>query len=237
MEKQLTNLELMPIKYWAEEDRPREKMISKGKASLTETELLAILMNTGTRDQNVLDLSKEVLTSVEYDLSALSKMNVKELMRFRGIGEAKAVTIAAALELGRRRRDWEAKEKATINSSRDAFELIASSLNDIPHEEFWILVLNRANKVTGKFKVSEGGLTGTVADQRIIFKKALDQSACGIILAHNHPSGNLKPSQADVQLTKRMVEAGRILDIPIMDHLILSDSGSGYYSFADEGML
>lgn len=237
MPKELINLELVPVRYWAEEDRPREKMINKGKAALTDAELLAILMNTGTRKETVVGLSKKVLESVGNDLSSLSRLSIQDLMRFNGIGEAKAITIAAALELGRRRRDADAREKVTVKSSRDAFEYIASSLNDKPHEEFWILTLNRANKVTGKHKVSEGGLTGTVADQRIIFKKALDEMACGMVLAHNHPSGMLKPSQADIQLTKRMVEAGKILDISIMDHLILSGSGTQYYSFADEGML
>ena len=235
MEKELTLLEAIPVKSWAEDDRPREKMMSKGKTSLSDAELIAILMNTGTKNENVLDLAKRILNSVQNDLMALSKLNVKELMRFKGIGEAKAIAIASALELGRRRRDREATKKPIISSSKDAYELLASSLSDLPHEEFWIMLLNRAHKVIGKFVVSSGGLTGTVADQRIIFKKALDESACGIILAHNHPSGNLKPSQADIQLTKRLVEGGRILDIPVMDHLIITETS--YYSFADEGML
>jgi DNA repair protein RadC len=212
-----------------------KKIIHKGKTSLSDAELIAILMNTGTKNENVVELAKRILSSVQNDLLALSKLNVKELMRFKGIGEAKAITITSALELGRRRRDCEATQKTIISTSKDAYELLASSLSDLPHEEFWILLLNRAHKVIGKFSVSSGGLTGTVADQRIIFKKALDQSACGIILAHNHPSGNLKPSQADIQLTKRLVEGGRILDIPIMDHLIITETN--YYSFADEGML
>jgi len=235
MEKELTTLEAISVKSWAEDDRPREKMMSKGKTSLSDAELIAILMNTGTKNENVVDLAKRILNSVQNDLLALSKLNIKELMRFKGIGEAKAITIASALELGRRRRDCEATQKPIISSSKDAYELLASSLSDLPHEEFWIMLLNRAHKVIGKFVVSSGGLTGTVADQRIIFKKALDESACGIILAHNHPSGNLKPSQADIQLTKRLVEGGRILDIPVMDHIIITDTS--YYSFADEGML
>jgi len=235
MEKELTTLESISVKSWAEDDRPREKMMRKGKTSLSDAELVAILMNTGTKNENVVDLAKRILNSVQNDLMTLSRLNVKELMRFKGIGEAKAITIASALELGRRRRDCEATQKAIISSSKDAYELLASSLSDLQHEEFWIMLLNRAHKVIGKFVVSSGGLTGTVADQRIIFKKALDESACGIILAHNHPSGNLKPSQADIQLTKRLVEGGRILDIPIMDHLIITETS--YYSFADEGML
>lgn len=235
MEKEIPPHASQPVRFWAKEDRPREKMVNKGKTSLTDAELLAILMNTGTKDESVINLSQRVLSAVQNDLLRLSRLSIQELMRFKGIGEAKAITIAAALELGRRRRDKEAYSKPFIKSSKQAFEILATSLSDIPHEEFWILVLNRANKVTGKYKVSSGGLTGTVADQRIIFKKALDDAACCLILAHNHPSGNLKPSQADIQLTKKMVEAGKILDIDVMDHLIISETD--YYSFADNGLL
>lgn len=223
------------MKSWAEEDRPREKMLLKGQTALTDTELLAILINTGTPKEGVFELSKRILASTQNDLVALSRLNVKELMRFSGIGRAKAVTIAASLELGRRRRESESGKKPLISSSKNAYEYLESTLSDLPHEEFWILLLNRANRVLGKQLVSSGGLTGTIADQRIIFKKALDQSACGIILAHNHPSGNSKPSQSDIQLTRRMTDAGRIMDIPVLDHLIITDNG--YYSFADEGIL
>ncbi|MCG9909941.1 MAG: DNA repair protein RadC [Flavobacteriales bacterium] len=229
------NREFTSVKAWAEDDRPREKLIKKGKAALSDAELLAILMNTGTRNETVVDLSKRLLASVNYDLAALSRLSLKDLMRFKGVGEAKAVTISAALELGRRRRDSEVGRKPKISSSKDAYEYLASSLSDLPHEEFWILLLNKANTVIGKYSVSAGGFAGTVADQRIIFKKALEEQACGIILAHNHPSGNLKPSQADIKLTKTMKESGNILDIPVFDHLIIT--ASGYFSFADEGML
>lgn len=230
-----TDRDLLLLRSWAEEDKPREKMILRGQAALTDTELLALLVNSGTPGEDVIVITKRILASVQNDLVALSRLNVKELMKFRGIGQAKAVTIAAALELGRRRRESEAGKKPLISTSKQAYEYLAPSLADLPHEEFWILLLNRANKVLRKYPVGTGGLTGTVADQRIIFKKALDEGACGIILAHNHPSGNLKPSQADIQLTRRMKEAGTIMDIPILDHIIISDTG--YYSFADEGNL
>lgn len=227
--------DLMQLRAWAKEDKPREKMLHRGQAALTDTELLAILVNSGTPNEDVILISKRILASVNNDLLTLARLNVKELMKFRGIGKAKAVTIAAALELGRRRQESEVGKKPLISSSRKAYEYLAPSMADLPHEEFWMLLLNQANKVLRKFSVSSGGLTGTVADQRIIFKKALEEGACGIILAHNHPSGNLKPSQPDIQLTRRMKEAGRIMDIPILDHLIITDTG--YYSFADEGNL
>jgi len=223
------------VKSWAEDDRPREKMLLKGQAALSDTELIAILMNTGTREEMVIDLAKRILASVGNDLVALSRLNVKEFTRFKGIGPAKAVTIAAALELGRRRRDYEATQSIQVSTSRVAYEYMASSMADLDHEQFWILLLNRGNKILGKHLVSTGGLTGTVADQRMIFKKALEHSACGIILAHNHPSGSAKPSQSDTQITRRISGAGQIMDIPILDHLIITESG--YFSFADQGML
>lgn len=223
------------LRSWADEDKPREKMIQRGQAALTDTELLAVLVNSGLPGDDVIMITKRILASVGNDLVALSRLSIKELMRFRGIGEAKAVSIAAALELGRRRRESELGKTPIISGSRQAYEYMAPSLADLPHEEFWILLLNRANKVLRKFPVSTGGLTGTVADQRVIFKKALDATACGIILAHNHPSGSSKPSQSDIQITRRMAEAGRIIDIPILDHIIITETG--YYSFADDGML
>ncbi len=227
--------EFTPVKAWAEDDRPREKLIHKGKSALSDAELLAILMNTGTRNETVVDLAKRILGSVNHDLVALSRMSIKDLMQFKGVGEAKAVTLAAALELGRRRRESEAAQKVKINSSRDAFEYLAPALSDLNHEEFWILLLNRANKVIGKQRIGVGGFTGTVADPRLIFKTALESSAVAIILGHNHPSGNLKPSPEDLALTKKLSEAGKFLDIHILDHLIIGETG--YYSFADEGRL
>lgn len=223
------------LRSWADEDKPREKMISRGQSALTDTELLAILVNSGTPNEDVMTITKRILDSVHNDLTALSRLNVKDLMKFRGIGEAKAVAIASALELGRRRRESESGRRPLISTSKQAYEYLAPTLADLPHEEFWVLLLNQANKVLLKYRVGTGGLTGTVADQRIIFKKALEEGACGLILAHNHPSGNRKPSQSDIQLTQRMKEAGRIMDIPILDHLIITDTG--YYSFADEEMM
>jgi DNA repair protein RadC len=229
------SVEFTPVKAWAEDDRPREKLLNKGKTALSDAELLAILMNTGSRNETVVDLAKRILASVNNDLVALSRLSTKDLTRFKGVGEAKAVTLAAALELGRRRRESEAAQKIKISSSKDAFEFLAPQLSDLPHEEFWILLLNRANKVIGKQRVGTGGFTGTVADPRIIFKTALEHSAVALILSHNHPSGNLKPSAEDLNLTKKLNEAGKFLDIPILDHLIIGESS--YYSFADEGQL
>jgi DNA repair protein RadC len=229
------SVEFTPVKAWAEDDRPREKLLNKGKTALSDAELLAILMNTGSRNETVVDLAKRILASVNNDLVALSRLSIKDLTQFKGVGEAKAVTLAAALEMGRRRRESEAAQKTKISSSKDAFEYLAPLLSDLSHEEFWILLLNRANKVMGKHRVGTGGFTGTVADPRIIFKTALEHSAVSLILSHNHPSGNLKPSAEDLNLTKKLKEAGKFLDIPVMDHLIIGESS--YYSFADEGLL
>lgn len=225
----------VPFKSWAEDDRPREKLLKKGKSTLSDAELLAILLNTGSRNETVVDLAKRLLAGTNNDLIALSRMTVKELTSLKGIGEAKAVTIAAALELGKRRRESEARQKTVIGSSKDAYEILAASITDIPHEEFWILLLNRQNHLIKKHFVSSGGMSGTVADQRLIFKKALEESSSSIILAHNHPSGSCKPSRDDISLTKKLKEAGKIMDIPILDHIIVTDTG--YYSFADEGVL
>lgn len=235
MKTELTNLDFLPIKAWAEEDRPREKLLLKGKASLSDAELIAILMNTGTQNETVLDISKKLLLAVQNNLSELSKLSIRDLTQFKGIGEAKAITITAALELGKRRREQEAAVKKLVKTSQEAYEQLRESFEDKPHEEFWILMLNKANRVIGKELVSKGGLTGTIADQRVIFKKAIDVSACGLIMAHNHPSGNANPSQADLLLTRKMVEAGKILDIAVLDHLIITEKE--YYSFADEGNL
>lgn len=225
------------IKSWAEEDRPREKLLLKGKQSLTESELLAILLRTGTREKTAVDISMELMKCSGNDLNALSKLTVQEMLRLGipGIGETKAITIVAALELGRRRQMSVAKEKDKITSSRDAFEILYPRMADFKHEEFWILLLNRANKVIATERISEGGITGTVADPRKIFNVAITCGATSIILCHNHPSGNLQPSNADLELTKKMKEAGKVLDITVFDHLIIGDAK--YYSFADEGMM
>ncbi|HEX5172078.1 MAG TPA: DNA repair protein RadC [Cyclobacteriaceae bacterium] len=223
------------IKSWSPEDRPREKLILKGKAALSDAELIAILIGSGTPTMSAVELSKKILGNANNNLHDLARLTVKDLVKVKGIGEAKAITIVAALELGRRRKDLDHHEKPKVTTSKDAFELLKSDLTDIPHEEFWVLLLNRANRVIKKSQVSQGGVTGTVADPKIIFKLALEELACGLILAHNHPSGNLTASQADVDLTRKLKEAGKLLEIQVLDHLILARQK--YFSFADEGLL
>lgn len=223
------------IKSWAEEDRPREKLLLKGKAALSDAELLGILINSGTPQLTAVDIAKEILRKIDNDLNQLAKLSVKDLGKFKGIGEARAITIVAALELGRRRKETESREKPKITSSRDAYEVLRPHLMDLPHEEFWVVLLNRANQVLRPVQVSAGGVSGTVADPKIIFKVALEHLASSVILAHNHPSGNLQPSQADKDLTRKLKNAGQMLDLPVLDHLILSDKT--YLSFADEGIL
>lgn len=223
------------IKSWAEEDRPREKLLLKGKASLSEAELIAILIGSGTPSVSAVELSKQILQSNSNNLNELAKLSVKDLMKFKGIGEAKAISIVAALELGRRRKESDQVKRPKITSSTSVFEIMKPALLDLKHEEFWIVLLNRSNLVLSKELISSGGVSGTLADPKIIFKAALDKLASSVILVHNHPSGNLKPSHQDVQLTKKMIESGRILDIPVLDHIIFTDDG--YYSFADEGLI
>lgn len=224
------------IKNWAIDDRPREKMLLKGYAALSNAELLAILINNGTRDKSAVDVCKELLAAVNNDLQKLGKLSVKEIMKLKvkGIGEAKAVSIAAALELGLRREVSEKKINSVIQS-RDAAEYLRAQLKFKSHEVFAVVYLNRANKIKHYEIISEGGITGTVADPRIILKKALENDAVSIILCHNHPSGSLKPSRADEQLTAKIKEAASYFDIAVLDHIIVSEEG--YYSFADEGLL
>lgn len=223
------------ILSWAEEDRPREKLLLKGKSSLSEAELLGILIGSGTRSLSAVDVCKLILQETGNDLNQLAKLTVKDLQKFKGIGEAKAISIVAALELGRRRKETPPVKRPKITSSQDAYDAIKPELWDQPHEEFWLLMLNRANQVIRKERSSAGGVAGTVTDPKIIFKAALQHLASSLILVHNHPSGNLKPSEADLKLTKKLKEAGTLLDIPVLDHLIFTDHG--YYSFADEGIL
>ncbi len=223
------------IKSWAEEDRPREKLMLKGKAALSDAELIAILINSGTTDLSAVDIARLILQSTGNNLNELARLGVKDLSKFRGIGEARAISIVAALELGRRRKEQDRPTRARITCSRDAYDELKPHLLDKQHEEFWILVLNRANEVMRPVQISAGGVSGTVADPRLIFKHALEQLASGIILCHNHPSGNLTPSQADKDLTRKLKDAGRLLDIPVLDHLIFTDRS--YLSFADEGLL
>lgn len=223
------------IKFWAEDDRPREKMILKGRESLSDAELLAILLGSGSKNESAVDLSKRMLHSVDGHLSSLGKLTLKQLMAFKGIGEAKAVTIAAAMELGRRRRMEEAKELSKISSSKSVFDIMHPLLGDLPHEEFWVLYLNNSNKVIYKSLLSKGGITGTIVDLRLIFKTALEQHAVGIILCHNHPSGRLEASDADKKITQKIKTASIHLEILLIDHLIITETS--YVSFADLGIL
>lgn len=223
------------IPAWAEEDRPREKMLLKGKHALSDAELLAILIGSGTIGESAVTLAQRILGSVENNLHELGKRTLKDLQRFKGVGEAKAISIAAALELGRRRQLSDLRERPRITGSRDAFNVIAPMLTDLHHEEFWLLLLNKANEVFARERLSTGGMSGTVVDVKLAFKAALDSRAAAVIAIHNHPSGNLQPSQADVELTRKLRQAGILLDLPLLDHLIVSERG--YYSFADEGSL
>jgi len=229
------SITFLRIPKWAEEDRPREKLLLKGKASLSDTELLAILIGTGTKSISAVDLAKKILTSVNNDLNHLAKLSVPDLTKIKGIGNAKAISIVSAMELGRRRKEKVLSKRLLITSSSDAFDYIQPDLSDLTHEEFWIIVLNRANHIIRKTQISKGGISGTVADPKIIFKQALEVNASSIILVHNHPSGNLKPSQADISLTKKMKSAGDFLEIPVLDHIIVGDNM--YFSFADDGLI
>ncbi|SDW40883.1 RadC family protein [Aequorivita viscosa] len=223
------------IKNWNEDDRPREKMLQKGRIALSDAELIAILIGSGSRNESAVALSQRILASANNNLSELGKRSIADLMQFKGIGEAKAITIVAAMELGRRRRGGEALERRKITSSNSVFEYFQPLIGELPHEEFWILYLNNSNKVIKSGQLSKGGITGTLVDVRLVFKEALQIGAVGIILAHNHPSGTLKPSHADIQLTKKLKIAGDGLDIKVLDHIIVTEKA--YFSFADENML
>ena len=223
------------IKNWSQDDQPREKLLYKGKTALSDAELVAILIGSGSKNESAVALCKRILASVDYNLSALGRLSVKQLMEFKGIGEAKAITIAAALELGRRRRSEEALERKKITSSTSVFELMQPIIGELEHEEFWIIYLNNSNKVIQKNQLSKGGITGTLVDVRLVLKNALEVGAVGLILAHNHPSGTLKPSEADKQITEKLKLASESLDINILDHLIITEKA--YFSFADEGIL
>lgn len=223
------------IKSWAEEDRPREKLSGQGRRALTDAELIAILIGSGSRNETAVELSKRILHHYENDLNKLGKASIAELSKFKGIGEAKAISIIAALEIGRRRNDTESLAPDFINSSRDGYNIMRRHLMDLNHEEFWIILLGRSQKVLGKELISKGGLTATVCDPKIIFLSAIQYQASGIILVHNHPSGNLKASHEDISLTRNLVNAGRMLDIKIFDHLIITDNG--YTSLGDEDLM
>jgi DNA repair protein RadC len=223
------------IKFWSEGDRPREKLMLKGKAALSDAELIAILMGSGNREESAVDLAKRILTNVQNNLIELSRMSVADLSKYKGIGQAKAISIVAALELGQRRRGAEAIQKKRIQSSGDAFEIFHMYIGDEVYERFMMILLNRANDVLKTVSISEGGTAGTVVDPKKIFKMALDNNAAAIILGHNHPSGNLKPSEEDVKLTRKIKTAGNVLDIDVLDHVIVGMNM--YYSFADEGLM
>lgn len=227
--------EKLNIKSWAEEDRPREKLLLKGKNALSDAELIAILIGSGNKTETAVELSKRILASVNNDLNQLAKLNLTDLMQFNGIGEAKAISIAAALELGRRRKESTEEKKIKISSSKNAYEAISDVLSDLPHEEFWVLYLNRKNEVIKRENISKGGVTGTIADGKIIFKNAINLLASAVVLCHNHPSGNLNPSQADIELTKKMKGIGVLMDTPVIDHIIVGNNN--YFSFADENLL
>ena len=222
------------IKNWAEDDKPREKLMLKGKTALSDAELVAILIGSGSRDESAVSLSKRILASVDNNLNALGKLSLKHLMDFKGIGEAKAISIIAALELGRRRRAEESVELHKITSSKAVFEIMQPIIGELPHEEFWVLYLNNSNKVIYKSQLSKGGITGTVVDVRLIFKTALEHNATSVILSHNHPSGKLQASDADKEITKKLKLAGEQLDIKVLDHIIITENG--YLSFQDEGI-
>lgn len=223
------------IKAWSEEDRPREKLLQKGKVILSDAELIAILIGSGNRNESAVALSKRILASIDNNLSALGKLSIQELISFKGIGEAKAITIIAALELGRRRRLEDAIEQFKIESSKSVFELMQPVLGELFHEEFWVVFLNNSNKVIGKQQLSKGGITGTLVDVRLLVKQAIQVGATAIILAHNHPSGTLKPSHADKEITQKVKLAAQLLDIKLLDHLIITENE--YFSFADENLL
>ena len=223
------------IKSWAIDDRPREKMLSKGAAALSNSELIAILINSGSKDKSAVALAKEILQKGKDNINELGKLSLKELQEIKGIGKAKAITIAAALELGRRRETAPFLNKPVISSSDQLAKYLQQQLKDYTHEVFALVFLNQANKINKFEIISSGGITGTVADPRIILKKALDEKATSIILCHNHPSGNLQPSRADENLTQKIKDAAILLDIKLLDHIIVSEEG--FYSFADDGML
>ncbi|UKN01814.1 DNA repair protein RadC [Paracrocinitomix mangrovi] len=225
----------LSIKKLAADDRPREKLRDKGATSLSNAEIIAILIGSGNADESAVQLSQRLLSDVGNDLNKLARLSVKDLMKYKGIGEAKAITIAAALEMGRRRKPEQFDAEKSIKGAKDVYETVKHLFQDKEHEEFYAVLLSRANKIKSIEMISMGGVSGTVADGKIIYKKALENTASGIILCHNHPSGNLNPSQSDITLTKKLIEFGKFIDIMVLDHLIVTDAG--YYSFADEGLM
>lgn len=227
--------EKLSIKNWSDKDKPREKLLEKGRQILSDAELLAILIGSGNRNESAIDLCKRILNQSENNLNELAKFSVQDLMKFKGIGEAKAISIIAALEIGRRRKSTEVLEKTSVNSSKDLYHYIRPELEDLPHEEFWVILLNHQHKIIGKQLIGRGGVSQTTADIKLIFKIALEKLASAIILCHNHPSGNMKPSKSDIVLTEKVKSASEVLTINLLDHIIVGDST--YYSFADNGLV
>lgn len=225
----------LSIKNWADDDRPREKLVQKGSLALSDAELIAILIRSGSRNESAVELSKRILAMADNNLNSLGKFSVNQLKRFKGMGEAKAVSIAAALEIGRRRREGGPQRLNEISNSRAAYEILFPLIGELPHEEFWILYLNNSNKIIHKSQLSKGGITGTMVDVRLVFKAALEMGAVGMVLAHNHPSGTIKPSMADKQITAKLKNAAQALDIKILDHIIVAQDR--YFSFSDEGII
>jgi DNA repair protein RadC len=225
----------LSIRDWAVEDRPREKMLHKGIQSLSDSELIALLIGSGTRNISAVDLARQMLGMADNNLDKLGRYTVTELKKIKGIGQARAIAIVAALEIGRRRKSAEARDDQKITGSRDVFDQMFSLLSDLNHEEFWVLLLNRSNKVIEKQKISQGGISGTVTDVRMILKMAIENLATSIILCHNHPSGNLQPSDADISITRKIKESSQLMEISLLDHLIIA--GKAYFSFADENLL
>lgn len=228
-------LKSLSIREWSEHDRPREKLLEQGRNRLTDAELLAILIGSGNKEETAVDLSKRILASVDNNLNLLGKLSVKQLMNFKGIGEAKAISIVAAMEIGRRRRDEGPLELSKVESSKTVFKLMQPVIGELGHEEFWILFLNNSNKVISKYQLSKGGMTGTLVDVRIVLKLALEVGAISLILVHNHPSGTLRPSEADKAITKKLSLASSSLDIKVLDHVIITEKA--YFSFADENLI
>lgn len=223
------------IKYWSDDDRPREKLARKGKTVLSDAELIAILIGSGTKNESAVALSKKILASVNNNLNELGKLSIPQLKQFKGVGEAKAISIVAALEIGRRRRGAGIEKSTKISSSKTVFELLQPVLGELPHEEFWIVYLNNSNRIMHMAQLSKGGITGTLVDVRLVLKQALELGAVALILAHNHPSGTVAPSLADKKITRKLKTASEALDIKVLDHLIITQQS--YFSFADEGEL
>lgn len=229
------NYQQKSIRNWAEDDRPREKLLLKGQQALSDSELLAIILGSGSRDESAVDLAKRIMRSANHNWNNLAQLSVKDLCQFKGVGDAKAISIITALEIGRRRAAQAVHEKPKITSSQEAFMLLQTYISDSLTEEFWVLYLNQGNFVVRKEQISKGGISQTSVDLRVIFKIALQEMATSIILAHNHPSGNLNPSKADINLTEKIITAGKNLDIQVLDHLIVTQKS--YFSFADEGLI